>query len=68
MKIARLYDIEWDVDDEDSDADLPKEVQFALEGSGLEGLSEEELEEYGFSDWLSDQYGFCVRTFAWEYV
>lgn len=62
----RLTGIEWDVDGEGDASGLPTEAVLEIEGSGLENLTEDELEEYGFADWLSDKYGFCVSSFGWE--
>ena len=48
------YDIEWDVDDQDGDWDLPNSVM----------IPSELQDEDEISNYLSDKYGFCHRGFS----
>ena len=55
-------DIEWDLDDEDEDDDIPE-----LPKEKTYHLTEEEYKEYCddpdyITDMLSDEYGFCVKS------
>ena len=53
MKVVRLYDIQWDTDDDSPDElGLPKE-QFAV-------VEDEWDPEEEAADLLSDEFGFCV--------
>lgn len=54
--------IEWDLDDEDEDDDIP-----ALPKERTYSLTEEQYKEYCddpnyITDMLSDEYGFCVKS------
>ena len=68
----QCYDIDWDIDDEDAEINLPNEVLFELEG-------EYEIEEYlehkengdeddFLANKLSDEYGFCLNSFEYKEV
>jgi hypothetical protein len=46
--------IQWDVDDDDEDLSLPKRVC----------IEEDDISEADIADWLSDHYGFCVKSFV----
>lgn len=48
----RLVKVDWDVDDESDLADLPEVVEVPFD-----------MDDDDISDWLSDEYGFCVN--AW---
>ena len=61
MKCFRCYDIEWDVDDGDVDVNLPHEVYVPAGGMTLEGARDD-----GAADWLSDEYGYAVRSLCVE--
>lgn len=50
--VMLVSQIEWDTDGFD-DAELPTEVEVPLY-----------LDEYEIADWLSDEYGFCVKSFS----
>jgi hypothetical protein len=50
MRIAT--DIDWDYDDDD-EQDLPTEVEIP-----------NDVEDDEIADYLSDEYGFCVRSFC----
>ena len=50
MRIA--INIDWDYDDDD-DQDLPTEVEIP-----------DDVEDDEIADYLSDEYGFCVRSFC----
>ncbi len=54
----KIYDIEWDTDGEDESdmADLPK-FEFYTSEKSLD-----ELRDGAAADWLSDSYGFCVKS------
>ena len=51
-KKRHIFNIEWDTDGEPV-PELPREIDVPA------GLSDDEV-----TDWLSDEYGFCV--FGWE--
>lgn len=59
-----VNDIEWDLDGEDDDAvELPKEKTYHL--------TEEEYKEYCdypdyITDMLSEEFGFCVKSYSVE--
>ena len=50
----KITNIDWDTDDEPIE-DLPTEVTI-----------NEEIEPDAIADYLSDQYGFCVKGFCVE--
>lgn len=52
MKRYDIFDIEWDVDDPEDLELLPTEVEVEVE------------DEYDIADALSDEYGFCVKSFS----
>lgn len=54
--LVRFSDIVWDTDGES--VDLPTTVE-------LEGDSDIDLEDEG-ADVLSDEFGWCVASFAYE--
>lgn len=63
MKTFVIWDIEWDTEDCDGEVpDLPGSVQakvsFDYERDG-------EPSDF-LADWLSDNYGFCVKGFYYE--
>ena len=54
--LVRISDIEWDTDgDKDALAELPTSVDL-----------NEFIEEDNVVDYLSDEYGYCVKNFAYE--
>jgi len=63
---AEVYDIEWDVDDEEDLEDLPTKVKVKLPTSIFNDEDETDYEdivsEY-VSDYLSDEYGFTHNGF-----
>lgn len=65
---VRIYDIKWDVDDEDLDDEdpvsLPESITHTFAGYGE--LDDELLDE--IADWLSDEYGFCHDGFQAEEI
>ena len=76
MKLVRFYNIDWCIDDDDSDDNecdkshpdfLPKEMTLELEFS--DGESDDDIEfiidEHG-ADYLSDAEGFLVYGFCFE--
>lgn len=54
--LVHIYDIEWDTD---SKVDLPKEIDASFTYEDEEDLVEE------ISDWLSDNYEYCVLGFRY---
>ena len=54
--LMRITDIEWDLDDGESDYALPKTVTL-----------DKFIEEDEIADYLSDEYGYCVRNFNWHF-
>ena len=74
MKSIKFYDIDWCIDDEESDnecdkvdVDLPKEMTLELEFSDDE--SDEFIESIIYedgADYLSEVEGFLVNGFCFE--
>lgn len=56
----RITDIEWDTDGQD--AGLPSELAINAEAEGID------LDDVssGVADWLSDKYGWLVKSFSVE--
>ena len=67
MKKICVWDIDWDIDDEYDDMDLPTEVI-------IDDLPQEEMEDLSgwmngdLADELSDRYGFLVNSFQAEII
>ena len=67
MKKLYVWDIVWDVDDEEEDYDLPSEVI-------IDDLPLEDLDDLSgwlngdLADELSDRYGYCVDSFRAEVI
>ena len=67
MKKIRVWDIDWDIDDEYDDMDLPSEVI-------IDDLPQEELEDLtgwfngDLADELSDRYGYLVNSYRAEII
>lgn len=65
----RIHSIDWDTDGENPD--LPEEIVVSPDETGIEPPAAES-ERYGWStqmaDYLSDTYGWCVRSFRFEEV
>lgn len=61
MKI-NVSEIEWDTDGEV--VDLPKEISMDLD---CEDRSDKETIGDAVADWLSDEYGWCVNEFLWDF-
>lgn len=57
---VKIYDIEWD--DNGEDIDLPAEVNATIEYDNGDDLSKI------ISDWLSDEYGYCVDDFTYDVI
>lgn len=61
MRVVKVYDIEWDLDNDDdddaSDNGLPESAYVILPD-----------DEDDIADALSDEFGFCVRTFQYDEV
>lgn len=51
----KATDIEWDLDDDCEDVELPSEVDVPYD-----------VYDDDVDDWLSDVYGFCVKDFNLE--
>jgi len=56
----RVSSIDWDTDGDD--VDLPTEM---VVDTAAEGIEDPDTE---IADWLSDKYGFCVKSVAFEPV
>jgi len=65
MKI-RLYDIEWDTDNADEEVNLPTEV--IIENPTESQIEAVDTYDNELADYLSDNYGFCLFSFASEIV
>lgn len=79
---VKIWDIDWDIDAYDDNCgidlesiDLPKSIDdFEFEIFDTENMTEEELKdeedsiEEQLMDILSDEYGFCINNFCWEYI
>lgn len=67
MKLIRFYDINWSVDSDENDSNLPSETILELNYSDDESIEniEFDLEECG-ADYLSDEIGFLVNGFSFE--
>jgi hypothetical protein len=65
IKKLYLFEIEWDVDTEDEDVNLPDHV--FVKGKLAERVinDPDSLSDYDdeFENYLSDTYGFCVKRF-----
>jgi hypothetical protein len=57
MSILKITDIIWDTDGEP--ANLPTEIDFFT--------TMKEIDIDTVLDWLSDEYGFCVFDFCYEF-
>lgn len=59
------YDIHWDVDecDEDAELNLPTSARIPAEELDISDDADEEEIADAISDWLSDTYGFCHDGF-----
>lgn len=75
--IVRFYNVEWELDDDDTydDVGLKSEFLDVIQNEELpEELSNLSKEEYSeclsdfLSDWLSNEYGFCHRGFQFSVV
>jgi len=56
----RVSSIDWDTDGQE--VDLPTEL---VVDTAAEGIEDPDTE---IADWLSDKYGFCVKSVAFEPV
>lgn len=59
---VKVSNIEWDIDEEDSD--LPTEIEFQSEE--YYEICDKLIDE--ISDWLSDEYGYCHDGFEVEEI
>lgn len=57
-----VYDIQWDVDTDDTDTPLPSNCIVHFKNNG----QTDEMIEDAISDYLSDEYGFCHQGFEYE--
>lgn len=58
---VKIYDIEWDDDGED--VDLPTKVDATIEYNDDDDYLSDVI-----SDWLSNEYGYCVDDFTYEFL
>ena len=67
MKNIRLYDIEWDTEDEDGDEELgvPQEA-LGLPSEYTVQVYNHWNPEEDAADLLSDNFGYCVKGCKWE--
>ena len=67
MKNIRLYDIEWDTEDEDGDEELgvPQEA-LGLPSEYTVQVNNHWNPEEDAADLLSDNFGYCVKGCKWE--
>lgn len=63
--IIHVYDIEWDLYDEDLDREVDAEEEGLPEEVDLE-IDDDEDVDTEVADRLSDEYGFCVKSFNTE--
>lgn len=65
---AHVFDIDWDTDGES--VDLPEEVRVWLEpeSGDIEDFEDEEGIEAKIADILTEEYGWCVNDFDWEWI
>ncbi len=61
MKCFRLYDIEWDVDGDEVDLNLPHAVYMPAGGTSID-----DARDGAAADWLSDEYGYAVASLSVE--
>lgn len=64
MKCYRIDDIEWDADGDEVDANLPSFAYMQSAG----GVALDELRDGIAADWLSDKYGYAVKSLSIEEV
>lgn len=69
MKLIRFYDIDWCIDSDENDNNLPTETILELNFSDEESAEEieNEIDEYG-ADYLSDEIGHLVNGFSFEVI
>lgn len=63
VNYVEITNIDWDTDDEK--VDLPSTETLPIED--LTDADDGELVEEEIADWLSDQYGWCVNGFNYEF-
>lgn len=62
---VRIYNIKWDIDEDDEKLNLPDEVIHTF--YEYNDINDEDLLDE-IADWLSDEYGFCHKGFEAEEV
>lgn len=69
MSKIRVYDIDWDTDDDEIiREELPEEILLNTEYLDVENEEDiYELEDV-ISDYLSDEYGYCHKGFNFERI
>jgi len=60
MKKIKVYDIEWDLEDEETGREVDREEEGLPTEIELEIESASEIAEA-----LSNEFGFCVKGFSW---
>lgn len=62
-----ITNIEWDTDGEDIE-ELPTEVELTLKDMIEDDLEDEETVTEKITDYLSDNYGFCLFDYDYEII
>lgn len=63
--IIHVFDIEWDLVDEETGREVDREEEGLPEEVDLE-IDDDEDVDTAVADQLSDDYGFCVKSFKTE--
>ena len=75
MNQLKIFNIEWDTEQEDgsrpeaAELGLPDEVAVDLETLDLEEeeLMDDDAVTNAVNDYLSNEYGYCTESWDWEY-
>jgi len=68
MKTVIVTDIVWDLDDEDQDSRLATEDEIDIPRTFKMKIDDDLGCDYEdiIADKLSDEFGFCVKSFSWR--
>jgi acyl carrier protein len=67
-----LCDVDWDTTEGNEDGerpedpDLPKQVVVRLYNLGMGEMTDDVADTIAITDYLSNEYGFCVNSFTWR--
>ena len=57
-----IYDIVWELDEEDEGVNLPTELCFDVDGD----VTIDDIDNFEVADYLSEEYGFLVNSFCYD--